>query len=86
MYWLRTSYLKWAKNQGMELLRDDLRFIEKTLNKIPQNLHKTIMRDFVNEWCDGMGRDAMSLLKQNLGRRKANIWLRVMTEKLKRRN
>lgn len=86
MHWLYTAFKDYCNQKGILLLRDDLKFIERMIKEIPADLHKTIMRDFVDEWCDGMGRDAMSLLKQNLGRRQANIWLRVTTEKLKRRN
>jgi hypothetical protein len=74
--------MDYCKTKGIEILPDDMRFIEQMLKDIPDDLHKSIMRDFIEEWCDGMGRDAMSLLKQNLGRRKANIWLRAKVGKI----
>lgn len=76
MYWLRSTFLDWTKKQGIELLRDDLRFIENILNKIPVELQKSIMSDYCKIWCQGMCLMDKSYQNQNLGRFKANEWLR----------
>lgn len=80
MYWLRTRYVEWTKNQDIELMKDDINFIERTLNKLPERLHKTIMRDYAIEWLEGMGDDENASQNQNLGRRRANNWLRKRLE------
>jgi hypothetical protein len=76
MYWLRTTFREWASKQGIELLKDDINFAEKVLIKLPENSHKLIMRDYAYEWLRGMGDKEKSLQNQNLGRKRANIWLR----------
>lgn len=76
MYWLRTRYVEWTKNQGIELMKDDIDFIERTLSKIPKRLHKSIMRDYAIEWLKGIGEDDKASQNQNLGRRRASVWLR----------
>jgi|HubBroStandDraft_2_1064218.scaffolds.fasta_scaffold26968_5 hypothetical protein len=80
MYWLRTKFKAWAKSQGVHLIHDDLVFIEKILHKLPQNLHRTLVRDFVYKWIEGMDQDENSSQNQNKGRYKANFWLRNQLE------
>jgi hypothetical protein len=76
MYWLRNRYYTWAKKQGIELLRDDFVFIEKILTKLPESVHKSLMRDYADQWVLGMENKENSSPNQNMGRFKANTWLR----------
>ncbi len=80
MYWLRNTFRLWAEQQGIQILRDDIKFIEKILNKLPENLHKSLMRDYASEWLEGMDDREKSRQNQNLGRWRANNWLRNRLE------
>lgn len=75
MYWLRTNYKAWAEKQGIELMKEDLLFIEKILRKLPENIHKRLMRDYSQKWLEGIGEAKNAHQEQNLGRFRANSWL-----------
>lgn len=75
MHWLHTTFKDYCKSQGMDVLKDDFKFIVKVLNQMPLELHKSIMRDYCKEWCLGMEKGLAPEIKQNLGRKKANLWL-----------
>ncbi len=84
MFWIHTTFKDYCTKRGIELLRDDLKFIEKKLYLIHSDLHKSIMGDFVEKWCEGMGYTEIDSQKQNLGRNKANLWLLFHINKIKK--
>lgn len=86
MYWLRTTYLSWTKKQGIELSKDDLKFIENILIKLPEKAHKSIMRDYSMKWLEGVGEAEKVYQEQNFGRRMANLWLRETLDTLYKEN
>lgn len=61
---------------GIKLLRDDLRFIQEQLRRIPSDRHRAVMSGFTKEWLRELQIDENSPQAQNLGRRAANSWLR----------
>jgi len=80
MHWLYTTFKTYCATRGINLLRDDLLFIEKRLARIPQEAHKRIAKQFVEKWLEGIGSNENALNSVNLGRRIANIWLREVTD------
>lgn len=82
-------YLRWnmfkdycVKN-NIQLLKDDFKFIEKELIKIPANEHRTILKAYTDLWLHEVKKEENSSLAQNLARRTANKWL---LEEVKRKS
>ncbi len=80
MYWLISSFKPFCESNGVHLMREDLKFIEKMLYKIPEERRKRVMKDYYNEWMSGIGSCEIASQKQNLGRRRANNYLRDVCE------
>ncbi len=73
MVWLYGSVRPYFLKQGINLLRDDMLFIEKCLSNVPQERHKIVMREYFRLWNDlpnGIEE------KLNTGRFEANCYLR----------
>ena len=86
MHWLYTTFKDYCQKKGIHLLRGDLKYIEKELVKIPKELQRSVMSDYTRKWVETMDKENNSLLKQNLARRKANLWLLTRQEKNKNDN
>ena len=69
------SFQTFAKINGIHLLKDDIVFIKACLAKMPSKSHKTILSRYAEEWLQGMRETDIVYRRQNLGRRKANLWL-----------
>ena len=75
-------YLRWnlfksyCIDHNIQLLKDDFKFIEHELMKIEKNLHRSVLKSYTDEWLSELEKEENSQQKQNLGRRKANTWLR----------
>jgi len=67
-------------NIGYGLLREDYAFIEKHLQNTPQNEQRLILRRYLDEWVHGMGETEKTHQKQNLGRFRANSFLRSINK------
>lgn len=76
MYWITTTFKPFCQRNGISLLKDDIDFVADILGQIPKDRHKSILRGYAEEWRKGMGSSENALQKQNLGRLKANSWLR----------
>ena len=63
---------------GIELLRDDVKFIKHQLLQIPQQLHRSTLEQYAITWLDAMAQCDIVYRKQNLGRRAANTYLREL--------
>jgi len=74
-HWLFTSFIDFAKSQNVNLLDEDLLHISTYLFNMPQNLRKSAMRRYIDEWLLGMQEHSKTPSSQNSGRRKANLWL-----------
>lgn len=48
--WLYGNVKPYFAQRGIVLLRDDMLFIERCLNNIPQERHKSVMRDYYAIW------------------------------------
>ena len=70
--WVQYSFLPYTKRMGLSLLKDDIRFIERSLPNFPEGRQKSIMKQYVDEWMSHRG--------QGAGRRAANTFLRELCE------
>jgi len=70
------SFQEFAKHKGIHLLKDDIEFIKQCLNKIPYNARRSILERYSFEWLKGIGSSDIVYQRQNLGRRRANNFLR----------
>ena len=61
---------------GIELLREDYKYIRTMLERVPQDKRKAIVGTYIEMWLRGIGSTINELEQQNLGRRMANNWLR----------
>jgi hypothetical protein len=65
------------------LLRDDIRFIDLMMNRVDKSDFKAVLMQYLQEWHQGMSESENESHMQNLGRKKANTWLREYVEKNK---
>jgi len=61
--------------QGIELLREDIRFIKRCLLTIERKDHRAILREYANVWIKAMANEPSELKKQGTARRQANLFL-----------
>lgn len=71
----RMSFAEYCSQQGLQLLRDDHKYIRRMLYRIPKNIHRSVLSDYCLKWQSGMDKCENATKKQNLGRRNANLWL-----------
>ena len=76
MLFLYDTFKPYCERNGVHLLRDDLRYIATQLRVIPPDRHRYVMRDYYNIWMQGMADAKIKASAQNIGRNKANTWLR----------
>ena len=82
-------YLKWnlfksyCIDKNIHLLKDDFKFIESQLSRIPKNLHRIVLKDFTDLWLSTLEKESNSPQSQNLARRASNKWLRKECERLR---
>ena len=76
MTWLYTILKPYCERKGIRLLHDDFKFIERCLSQIHQNLHRSVMRDYVRLYLSWLAEGEKTPQTQNLARRQANNWLR----------
>jgi hypothetical protein len=69
------SFQNYCKSQGIELLRDDIKFIKSRLKVIPYNSHKSVLQRYCDIWIDSMRMCNNERIQQNVGRRAANLYL-----------
>lgn len=72
---LNMTFSDFARQEGCYLLRDDVNFIKKCLKDIPKGRHKVILRVYIDKWQKAMADCKPENLKQNVGRRAANLYL-----------
>lgn len=72
------TFTEYCKQNNIELLPDDLRFIRKMIKNISKGSAAILMRKYVEFWIKGMDEESDIVKKQSKGRYKANSWLREM--------
>lgn len=77
------SFRKYAEKEGINLLREDLLFIDKVLGNFEREQYKSILRGYLDEWLYGLEEIKISRATgQGLARRRANQWLlRIANDK-----
>jgi NAD+--asparagine ADP-ribosyltransferase len=74
-------YLRWSMfkdyclHNNIQLLRDDIKFIERELQKIPPNEHRELLKEYTDVWLEILKENDNAPLGQNLARKTANKWL-----------
>ena len=65
---------------GIELLRDDIKFIKAQLSNIPLQLRKQHLQTYADTWLSAMESCDNVVRKMNVGRRAANLFLLGVTD------
>ncbi len=73
-YWFYREFKLYAAKQGIKLLRDDLKFIERTICNLPEYIQREACRKYIESWRIGM--ESIAPKNQNSGRYNANQNLR----------
>ena len=75
MHWIRSTFLDYCATKGINLLKEDIRFIEKLVRMFPADRHKSIMKRYCDEWELGLAECENASQRENFARRKANLYL-----------
>lgn len=78
--WLYSSFKSYAARENIQLMHDDMRFIETCLAKIPDHAHRKLMHEYIKIWQECMIDVTDNLKAQNTGRFNANQFLLEQTE------
>jgi hypothetical protein len=70
------TFTEYCKQNNIQLLPDDLKFIRQALKPIPKPHQKAVVRRYVDIWVMTMAECKDALRASNEGRRAANEWLR----------
>lgn len=70
------KFTQYCQANNIQLLRDDKKYLVTMLRNIPENPRKSLLKRFCDEWLLGFELEENVLLKQNMGRFRANSWLR----------
>lgn len=65
---------------GIELLRDDIRFIKQQLLGIPEHVRKAVLKKYSEIYLQAMADCDNVTRQQNVGRRAANLFLLELVE------
>lgn len=72
----QSSFQIYAKQKGIQLLKDDIVFIKACLAKMPYNERRGALETYANIWLHSMVKCEIAYCRQNKGRFSANTWLR----------
>ena len=72
---LATVFEPAAKAKGLHVMKDDINFIARSILKVPYDERKAVLRRYIDEWCKGIAESENAGYAQNLGRRRANLYL-----------
>lgn len=75
MYARWNLFKDYCSKNNIQLLKDDLKFIERELQKIPLNEHRAILRVYTDKWLHEVKKNEKSYQNQNFARKQANKWL-----------
>ena len=74
--WLYGNVKPYFDQKGINLLRDDMLFIEKCLSFIPSDRHRLVMRDYLAIWNTTIEEKENGLKSALNPRYEANVYLR----------
>ncbi len=75
MNWLYESFKPYCERNGVYLLTDDMRYIDKILRGMPVWLQKQIANDYCNIWIKALTEAPCASMRQNFARKQANMYL-----------
>lgn len=74
--WYHVKFKNYTGSINIQLLKDDFKFIERVLGKLPEITQRAALRKYCIEWQEGMEDELVDFRKQNKGRYRANCFLR----------
>ena len=80
------SFKQHCERVGLELLFDDYRFIDRSLDNFKKIEFKAVLTRYTEEWARGMAGAKTIEQEQGCGRRMANTWLLQYSEERRREN
>lgn len=81
MYTKPQSFREYCLNRGVELLRDDIRFINTQIANLEQSARRAVLSKYCEVWLSAMNSCDTDLRRMNIGRKAANSWLRGCHER-----
>ena len=72
---MKTSFRQYAQIKGIELMREDIKFLKAKLPKIASYAKRGVLERYAEEWVLGMRETEIVHQKQGYGRRRANLYL-----------
>jgi len=70
------SFKKYCETNGFKILKDDLIFIDKSLDRFGRHEFKGLLDGYLQEWLLGVSEAIENAgSAQSLGRKRANLWL-----------
>lgn len=79
--WLHKTFSPYCKAQGIDILPDDLKFIERCISSKSEPVQREIMREYFNVWRGIVKEHPKQANIQNMGRKESNEYLRRITTK-----
>jgi len=68
-------FLDYARQNDIELLKGDIIFIRDCAYKLSTTTRRETLKKYVEIWKNEMRKEVVDYKRQNMGRRKANLWL-----------
>ena len=72
---MKTSFRQYAQAKGIELMREDIKFLKAKLARMSPNAHRGVLAHYADEWYLGMQETKISYQQQGYGRRRANLYM-----------
>lgn len=69
------TFQLYCQSLGIQLLRDDIKFIRAQLKRYHHSYHKNILSQYASIWVQSMAECHDDAKKMNHGRREANLFL-----------
>lgn len=69
------NFTDYAASKGLQLLKDDINYIQRQLKHIPKAERKQVMLTYIRLWKEAMAQEGNVRTNQNKGRYAANHWL-----------
>jgi hypothetical protein len=70
------TFTEYAKSCGIELLRDDIKYLRAVTARMPTEARRDVLREYASIWVGEMKKCNHDAQRQNKGRRAANLWIR----------
>ena len=80
MNWLYT-FKQYCEENGVHLLPDDMRYLEKMLKMIPVTDRRNIAHMYYGKWIKAFSLAPYPSMANNYARKHANSWLREVCER-----